>query len=310
MASGLTNTVVKSIYKAYVGASMSVISRLKPGTNVFERDWDLLILLDTCRVDAMRSVANEYEFITEVDTIWSVGSTSSEWIANTFVSEFRDQIRRTTYISGNAHSELVLERGQTPTEDKDAYFSFANWDTLSGDSLALLDNVWRYAPNDGPGHVKPEYLTDRAIQVGREKDADRVIIHYSQPHHPYTTQANCEDREMYSYEATPFEYLRQGGDLDQVWESYIAELREVLDEVEVLLENFDSESVIISADHGECFGEWNIYSHPAGVFQRSLRKVPWVRTSGTDMGTYEPTFKPTDSRSQSVEDQLDALGYK
>jgi hypothetical protein len=29
------------------------------GTNVFDRDWDVLILLDTCRVDALREVKSE-----------------------------------------------------------------------------------------------------------------------------------------------------------------------------------------------------------------------------------------------------------
>ncbi|GAA0218802.1 hypothetical protein [Halobaculum roseum] len=310
MYSGLGGKIIQSLYKTYVGVSMSLISRLRPGTNVFERDWDLLILLDTCRVDAMNAVADDYDFIKDVNSIWSVGSTSSEWIANTFVSDYREEICKTAYISGNAHAELVLKSGQTPNEDKDAYFSFADWDTLSDNSLALLDNVWKYAPNEGHGHVRPKYITDRAIQVGRQEDVDRVIVHYSQPHHPYATRANRENREMYDYEATPFEFLRQGGDHDVVWESYISELQTVLDEVEVLLNNFDAESVAISADHGECFGEWGVYSHPAGVLHPDLRRVPWVRTKGIDGGTYNSTLKSTDYQSQSVEDQLEALGYK
>jgi len=43
------------------------------GTNVFDREWDVLIVLDTARVDALRVVADEYDFIGQVDSIWSVG---------------------------------------------------------------------------------------------------------------------------------------------------------------------------------------------------------------------------------------------
>lgn len=43
------------------------------GTNVFDREWDALIVLDTARVDALRIVADEYNFIKNVESIWSVG---------------------------------------------------------------------------------------------------------------------------------------------------------------------------------------------------------------------------------------------
>lgn len=54
------------------GVFLSTRDRL--GTNVFTRDWDLLVILDACRVDAMREVAGEYEFIQKVDSIRSVGA--------------------------------------------------------------------------------------------------------------------------------------------------------------------------------------------------------------------------------------------
>lgn len=88
------------------------------------------------------------------------------------------------------------------------------------------------------------------------------------------------------------------------------ELRGVLDQVEVLLENFDAQSAVISADHGECFGEWGIYSHPAGIFHPSLRKVPWVRTSGTENETRTPVLEAKSNHRQSIQEQLNSLGYR
>jgi hypothetical protein len=39
------------------------------GTNVFSKYWDVLILLDTGRVDALEEVSKEYDFIENVDNI-------------------------------------------------------------------------------------------------------------------------------------------------------------------------------------------------------------------------------------------------
>lgn len=43
------------------------------GTNIFSKDWDLLIILDCCRVDALIELAPEYDFIGEVNPIRTVG---------------------------------------------------------------------------------------------------------------------------------------------------------------------------------------------------------------------------------------------
>ncbi|PSP48877.1 hypothetical protein BRC67_12005, partial [Halobacteriales archaeon QH_3_68_24] len=45
-------------------------------------------------------------------------------------------------------------------------------------------------------------------------------------------------------------------------EAYLDNLRIVLDEVAVLLENIDADTVAITTDHGEAFGERNFYRHP------------------------------------------------
>jgi len=80
---------------------MSIFSRIDYGTNIYERDWDVLIILDTARVDAMESVADEFGFIEQVDSIRSLGSTSSEWLAKTFTTEYKSEISNTALISGN-----------------------------------------------------------------------------------------------------------------------------------------------------------------------------------------------------------------
>ncbi|MFC3959051.1 hypothetical protein [Halovivax cerinus] len=306
--------LVRTAYYAYVGAAMSVFSRRPFGTNVFDREWDVLVILDTCRVDALASVASEYPFLDEsaVDSIWSVGSGSSEWIASTFREEYRETIRDTAYISANGFAQRVLVDGERPDDGRG--WSWSNWQTVDANTLHSLDQPWLYTPDHPEWHTEPRPVTERAIDTWRTDTPDRMILHYSQPHHPYAANARAEGRdELYRFEAEPFRALREGHDREPIWTAYLDQLREVLDDVALLLENLDAETVVISADHGEAFGEWGVlYKHPLGVLHPSIRRVPWVETAGTDTGTYEPTLEPTTDRDEAEEKaiaQLEKLGY-
>jgi hypothetical protein len=289
-----------------------MLSRFPFGENVFEHDWDVLILLDTCRIDALNDVAPEYEFLSDIDSVWSVGSTSSEWIAQTFNNEYKDEIADTSYISANAWAKWVIEDQKTPEDDKGAPFSFSNWNVSSVDDFGSIDHVWKYTDKSEPGAEgdppKPNIVTDWAINKCRRADYENVIIHYSQPHAPYLAPSINECRDAKEYERNPFTYLKRGGDFENVWDAYLENLRWVLDSLEVLLSNLEAEKVVISADHGEAFGEFGIYGHPAGVPHPKVKKVPWVIISGTDNNTHQPQEFELES-SIKAEDQLSALGY-
>jgi hypothetical protein len=82
-------------------------------------------------------------------------------------------------------------------------------------------------------------------------------------------------------------------------------LRAVLDDVEILLENYEADRVAITADHGE----WTFYSHNIGCPYPAIRRVPWVETTTEDEGTFEPSVEATGGVSADVEDQLVQLGY-
>ena len=79
------------------------------GTNVYSLDWDVLILLDTCRVDALEVVAPEYKFLSKIGSIQSVGGASPEWIAKTFVDKYEADIQNTAYLSANVFTQRLLE---------------------------------------------------------------------------------------------------------------------------------------------------------------------------------------------------------
>ncbi len=260
------------------------------GTNVYSRDWELLVVLDTCRTDALQTVADEYEFLpTEIPTTLSVGSKTKEWMENTFTPQWRDETKQTAYITFNPNSRQKLD---------------SDW-------FSRLEEVWRTDWNEELGGVQPRAVTDRTITADRESDPERLIAHYKQPHAPYADfdaidPTNPMEERTYGV----FHALENNTvDVDAAWEAYLDELRRGLDDVAVLLSAVDADRVAITADHGECFGDWGIYGHPGGVPVPELIRVPWVVTTAERTADYDPTDSGR-TDDQSVTEKLEALGYK
>lgn len=301
---------LRPLYYVYVGGLLSITKRYPYGTNVFDRNWDTLIILDACRVDALQAVADEYDYLNEVDMMTSVGSTSFEWMNHTFSRDYVDEIRRTGYITGNAYTDRVLGEGGD-TGHAAMPFGPTEYDVVGPDDFGYLEELWGSEfDDDSPWIIgssdttrrSPRYTTDRAITAGRTVDTDRLMIHYMYPHDPFPLADDL---------FRPFDALRSGDvSRKEVWDLYLDNLRLVLDEVELLLDNLDSETVAITADHGEAFGEYGFYRHVIGCPLSSMRKVPWVQTTAKDTGEYDPSASNPKSEMESdVESRLEDLGY-
>lgn len=287
------------LYALYEGIWRPLFAPFASGTNVFERDWDLLVVLDGCRVDALREVADEYDFLDEVGSVRSVGSQSKEWLARTFTPEYEDQIASTAYVTANVFTDEVF--GES-TNDRRT--NPANWTTLDRDRLGDLVELWRSDWDDEVNVVPPEGVTDATISVARDGSFDRVVAHYMQPHEPFIA-GDEPIRDVWP--------KLQQGDLDEerARSAYRDNLRLVLDSVERLLENVDAPETVITADHGNAFGEWGIYGHPIGFPHPVVKKVPWARTEAVDRRTHTPEWEgETDDASEDVAARLEALGYR
>jgi hypothetical protein len=301
----------RGAYYAYLGLWHTVTSRYPVGTNVFDRDWDALVVLDACRVDALRAVADDYDFVESVGSIRSVGSTSHEWAAKTFTTDHREAIRSTGYVTGNGYLHQAAVRDIYPPSGGTAPLGWPKWDVVDADEFAYVDQVWQDGRDERVRTVPPRRMTDRAIEAGRTQDLDRLIVHYMQPHSPYIAEA--VDGERIDTDAVEFVDsigAMRRGDLDPevAWDRYLDNLHLVLGEVATLLDNLDAERVVITADHGELFGEYGEYGHPDGLPFSEVRRVPWVETTATDTGAYEPTVE-RNAVETSIEDHLRDLGY-
>lgn len=102
----------------------------KPGVDIYDLEWDLLVILDACRVDVLNEVSSEYDFLPDsVSSISSVGRLSEEWIDTTFSQASVGEVSETAYITGNPHTDRLLD----PSD------------------FTLLDEVWRYNWDDDTG---------------------------------------------------------------------------------------------------------------------------------------------------------------
>ena len=304
------STSKKALIRLYQGLWYTLASRHQIGTNIFETNWDLLLVLDACRVDALRAVAPEYDFIDSVDSIWSVGSNSHEWIAQTFSNKYKTEISKTTYITGNAFTKRIFEMRSFPPAMINVPFTWTDWDIVDKSQLNQLIEPWKQHRDDQHKGLPPQVLTDYAIDIGRSRKPDRLLLHYMQPHGPYMHGSVIEDRDPTEIEIEAWKSLRDGkASFETVWELYLDNLRLVLDDVEELLENIDAETVVITADHGEAFGEFGAHGHPEGFPHQVVKKVPWVVTSATDMQTREPQIERDTGPETDVEEYLRNLGY-
>jgi len=316
--------VKQEFHTAYMILPYLLSSHLNFGKNIYDMNWDLLIILDACRFDALREVSDKYSFINNMNIMVSKGSHSKEWLLNTFVDDRRPDINDTTLITANSFSKTLERERIDPLSypatannyicQSGALSSFLSTPQIRSHDFDTYISLFEKNLDDSDnGQLRPEILTDIAINHARDVGFERMILHYMQPHKPYFERSN--NRGVLgsgNHHQNPFDYLKETGDYDLVWNSYIENLRFVLDSVELLIENIDAEKVVITADHGELFGEWGFHGHPPGVLHPSLRKVPVVRTAAQDKSTHDPrSYDLTQKASENeITSRLKALGYQ
>lgn len=307
------------------GSEAALLSRFSIGDNILDEDWDLLIVLDTCRLDALKEAKQTGDFSclnsTSIETRYSVGGSTLEWTAQTFSRSYQECTNQIDYIAGNVLVEEVLDGRRTPEGIDGASWSPTSWDILPKSEFNEFISVGVMNGSRGKGkghedrpHPSAELVTDLAIKHGRENNPNKLIVHYVQPHYPYYSAIESGERqELKSWETFPFNDLRFGRiDKSIVWDRYLAELRSGLNAVDVLLQNYDADTVAITADHGEAFGERYLgvrgYKHRVGMIHPKVRNVPWATMSATDSGEKKPNVNIS-RKAQDREELLESLGY-
>lgn len=281
------------------------------GVDVMERDWDTLILLDACRYDIFEEIN---DIPGELTSVLSQGSHSEEFIENNFSGK---QFHNTVYVTANVYGAQV-EGGVF----HDVVVSFAD----DADNPRHKDNR------------SPELVRDLAIKAHEQYPNKRLIIHFMQPHSPYFSDTAETVRQLFreqdgiqfrTWDGQPDddsevdlikdlnEAAMQGDISPQLLRNlYKENLEIVLDATRELLEELDGKTVV-SSDHGELLGEREAffrplrYNHPKHVYMKELRRVPWLIIDAAERRNVvsEPPEKKQALSEDTIEDQLEALGY-
>lgn len=284
-------------YEFYLGMWRQLGRRVNYGRRIYDHEWDLLVVLDGCRADLMHEVVDDYPFL-DRGTAYSCASASGEWYRKCFADEYREEMAQTALVSANLYTDMHLD----------------------ADDFLLVDEVWRDFFDEDEGTILPEPVVDETIRAQRSLDPDRCICHLMQPHYPfvpYTKDFGAGIAKGYDHRpwSNVWERLQRGEvDKAEVWEGYRQNLVYALDHLEVLLDNVDAETVVITSDHGNLLGEFGLYDHPQYVPVPALKRVPWIETSAEDNRSREPPDpRPDEDESadgSSVEDKLESLGYR
>jgi hypothetical protein len=329
--------VVESGYELYLGGLRRALSLTYDPEYIWDRDWDVLLILDACRRDLMLEVADDYDYLGEVGSFTSPASSTTGWSLANFDDQFAAEMANTGYVTGNPNSVNVARFefpdtcGCGDAVDPDYYDAHhtGTYDcaacgrTVEGEQVhpfAVFEEMWRQEWDNDVGTMHPEPLIARAIEMARSGDVDRLIVHFNQPHQPFVSGAfgkgsriegEGETREKRSRDI--WERLRRGEvDRDAVWRAYRENLVYVLDRLPLLLDNVDADRVAVSSDHGNALGEYGVYGHPRATTPiDELVKVPWCVTTARNTENRDPEdIAARDVQSEvDVRQRLADLGY-
>ncbi|MWG33203.1 hypothetical protein [Halomarina oriensis] len=262
------------------------------GVDLFEEDWDNLLILDACRHD-MFCERNDLPGRTESRI--SRGSGTWEFLQANFAE--RD-LTDTVYVTASP----MLHRNKSELNT----------------SLHAVVNVWQEDGwDDDLRTVMPETLGEYAREAAERYPNKRLIVHYLQPHYPFIGPTG---REHFDIDTLAIWAEKRAGNLDIPDEYFVKGTEEsldiVLDHVSELLDDLEGRTVV-TADHGQAFGERafplpiRMYGHPLGSYLDELVRVPWhVYDNGPRREiTKEEPVATEDVDHDVVEDRLKQLGY-
>ena len=275
------------------------------GNYILREEWDNLIILDACRYDTFLNLLKEYPLKGNLESRESRGTETSIFLSEIFkdVKLMGDMV----YITAN------------PTVDK----------LLSGKIFKILP-LWKEEWSGEHQTVLPERVYERTLEALRLYPDKRFVIHFLQPHRPFI---GFSQWNWWKTKIPRYRFVRVWGSMAEQGKSllfsvsdetlvrlYERNLKLVLPIVSRLLEELPGRTVV-TADHGEAFGERihplvpiSVYGHPGRVRIRALTEVPWLVSESAKKKTIraeDPLVTGQLSREDEdlITERLSALGY-
>lgn len=264
------------------------------GTDIFETDWDSLVILDACRYDLFERVA---DLPGETTAVRSKGSATKEFLEANFDGK---RLHDTVYVTASP----MLHRHR---DEIDVEFH----ETI---------NVWQDEGWDEQYRtVLPETMAEATLDAADRFPNKRILAHFLQPHYPFLGETG---EEHFDLDRLDFQWEDVAtGELDipdeVIERAYEETLEAALPSIERLLAELRGKTVI-TADHGQMFGERLFpvpireYGHPVGLYSEELVRVPWhVSENGPrrEITAEDPSRETEEAEDALAKDRLRELGY-
>ncbi|MFC2154733.1 hypothetical protein ACFLRC_04560 [Candidatus Altiarchaeota archaeon] len=257
--------------------------------NLMEEDWDVLILLDAARYDKFRDTYKPY-LEGDLQPAIAPSTCTIEWLNKVFPNVY-DNV---TYISSNPY----VNKGET--ENYNAGLGY-----IAKNHFSEIREVWLTGYDESLGSIPPDEITNAFLEEVKKKPNTRYILHYMQPHYPYIGEKHrppAEDRQrsklgrfiedelgnsifwfvarIYHYNRKiPEEKIVEEKGIDGLHRAYTENLEVALESISHIPEEYDGK-ILITADHGEFLGEYEIYRHSCSLFGvKENTEVPWMKVN-------------------------------
>ncbi len=275
-----------------------------------ESDWDYCVVLDACRYDVFSELYDEYLDGT-LEKRWSTGSSTPEWAYRTFTGD-----HDLAYFSSNPfinslgiplnelkwgascdyewsatdHISQVFDvwkhgwdddLGTVPPESLAASFH-DHRDAVERAERTVIHYMQPHAPYLARG--KGQKLKQIRKGIRRQEEAEEsdegggLLSSVGDTVRPRVESA-LEDSEVAQkaglwLELDPGSLLRDGT-REAALAYYEENLRIALESVVDLIDELDG-TVVVTADHGEAFGEEGVWEHHIETHIPALMEVPWL----------------------------------
>lgn len=260
------------------------------GVDIFEEDWDNLIILDACRADSLERLIN---IDGTFESRSARGTSTPHFLRSNFAGR---SLHDTVYVTANGWIVKLLDELDVELH-----------------KLEFLEDG-EYQDN-ATGATRPEAVTHEAKQYAEQYPNKRLIAHYVQPHKPYLGEFG---RETFESAQRNLQQIMTSGSIseDELQQAYNENLELVLDHVEELVDSLRGKTVI-TADHGELLGERispipiQGYGHPDHIYHQALTEIPWFTCeyeTRREIAAERPE-RMDDVDEEQLTEQLKDLGY-
>lgn len=264
---------------------------------IHEKDWNNLIILDACRHDYFEEVYGDY-LEGDLKKVQSKGTNTSEWLNKTF----RDYYEFTYYYSANPHvNSLGVEvRGFKATNHFEKIFDLWNSDfdktlntvlpkTFLDLKLTEKRNIFHFMQPHRPWIVEPKEnrrLTKRAEVMeksGKKSEIPFFKVRRNVSEFLIRVLGEVRTKAVESFVKND-EVRTENGFLKMVEKigarkalaNYKKNIELPLEVIQKLVPKLKG-SVVVTADHGEAFGENGVWGHPKGRHEIPvLKNIPWL----------------------------------